>query len=385
MSLLSHFRKEKRIFLDYASATPMRKESIRAMEEYLDGDFYNPSSIYKEGAGVKNALEEMRKGVARAVHAGGKDVVFTSGGTESDNLAIFGVYEALKEKVSKPHIITLDTEHPAILEAVYESERRGAEITVVETTNGMITAEEIMKHVKETTVLVTLSYVNGEVGTILPVGRIVRELRQYKKQNRKKQGDTYPYLHVDASQALTTMAIHVDTLGADLLTLDSGKIYGPKGVGALIVRPGVEIKAQMLGGGQERGKRSGTENVAGIAGFVKALELLETEREKDIHKITECRDLFIQGVEELREKIPEIKINGGEECAPHIVSITIPGKLHEFVAIQLDRKGILVSTGSSCSARKNEEDKEALRFSFGKYTTETKIKTAIRTLKGILL
>jgi cysteine desulfurase len=378
------FWSKKRIYLDYASATPVAPEVLSAMQKYFDKDFYNPSAIYAEGVKVNTELLELRKCAAKLLHVSHKDIIFTSGGTESDNLAILGVFEAasasLKLRRASAHIITLNTEHPAILETVYEAQRRGAELTILETDEeGKVSPEDIKNALKENTVLVTLSYASSEVGTIQHIGKIGRIIREFRKQN-----DTaYPYLHVDASQAASTIDIDAEALNTDLITLDGGKIYSPKGSGLLIVRPGVTIRPQIVGGGQEKGLRSGTESMSLIGGLVKALEILDKNREEDKERYKLLKELFIS---ELATHVPEAKVNGSRNNSlENIVSITTEGKLHEFLAIKLDKEGVMVSTGSSCSSRKNEEDKEALRFSFGRKTTESDIKTTIRKLKSVLL
>jgi cysteine desulfurase len=350
------------------------------MHKYFFKDFYNPSAIYREGLDAHTELLVMRKKVAKLLRVSHKDIVFTSGGTESDNLAILGVFEEAKDKIDNPHIITLNTEHPAILEAAYEAKRRGAHLTVIDTDEeGKVNPEDIRDALNERTILVTLSYASSEVGTMHHIGKIGRIIREF----RKKNGTPYPYLHVDASQAINTFSIDPEALNADLVTIDGGKIYGPKGSGLLIVRPGVLIRSLIMGGGQERGLRSGTENLPAIAGLEKALDILEKRREKDKERYEELRSLFVQ---ELKDLVPEAKVNGSREnFLPNIVSITLPDKLHEFLAIKLDKEGILVSTGSSCSSRKDEEDKEALRFSFGRKTNKNNIKSAIRILRSILL
>lgn len=360
----------QRIFLDYASATPVRREVKRAMEKFLSDEFYNPSAIYAEATKPRQALEEAREVIARAVKAGKKDVVFTSGGTEADNLAILGTFEAAKAHVSKTHIIVCKSDHPAILEAAREVERRGGEVSVV-------SVEEIVHAIKDTTVLVSLSLCSSETGELVPAARIGRAIRE----KRKLRQSTYPYFHLDASQAIVSESINVDALHADLISLDAGKIEGPKGVGALVVRPGVEVRPILLGGGQERGLRSGTENIPGIVGFAKALELLETERHKNVDRFVQLKTAFLNTARE----IPSIQINGGEEAVPHIVSVTIPGKLHEFLAILLDEHGVMVSTGSACSSRKDEPDKEAMRFSFCRETTKKEVEKAARILREIVL
>jgi cysteine desulfurase len=361
----------KAIYLDHASATPLRKEVISAMKGYYSREFYNPSSIYDEGRKVKDALESARTRIARVLHAGAKDIVFTSGGTESDNLAILGSYEYAKDKIDRPHIIVTKHEHPAILEAAHEAERKGAELSIVE-------RNEIKDAIRENTVLISVSLVQGETGEVIRAKDIGRKVREIRRENESE----FPYLHLDASQAVLTEDLNVDTLHADLLTLDAAKIYGPKGSGVLVVRPWVKLRPLLWGGGQERGLRSGTENVSACLGLAEALMLANLEKEANRKHFETLRRAFVELVQ---YEIPTAIINGEGNVAPHIVSVTLPGKLHEFVAVQLAERRVLVSTGSSCSSEKDEEDKEAIRFSFGIDTTLKEVRDAARILKEILL
>lgn len=368
---------KKTIYLDYAAATPLRKEAKRAMEKYFSEEFCNPSAVYEQGMDTRRALEDARTRVARILHAGSKDIIFTSGGTESDNLAILGTFEQAKDAVDHPHIIVLADDHPAILEAAREAERRGALLSIV-------SAADVVSHITENTVLISLSLCNSETGQIVRAGRIGRAIREARRKNESE----YPYLHLDASQAVVTQPVNIDTLQADLLTLDAGKIYGPKGVGALVVRPWAHLRPLLVGGGQERGLRSGTENIPGIIGFAESLSRLEAEREEMVPRFQALKARFI---DLLQREVPEAIVNGRSaaaeegETVPNIVSVTIPGKLHEFLAIALAERGVLVSTGSSCSSRKDEDDKEAIRFSFGRDTSQEDIENAVRNLKSVLL
>jgi cysteine desulfurase len=341
------------------------------MEAFYSREFYNPASIYDGGERVRSILESHRTKIARILHAGTKDVIFTSGGTESDNLAILGAYEYAKDKIDRPHIIVTEHEHPAILEAAREAERRGAELSVVK-------KADIATAIKENTVLISVSLVQGETGEVLHAKDIGRKVREIRKQNESE----FPYFHLDASQAALTEDLNVDTLHADLLTLDAAKIYGPKGSGVLVVRPWVKLRPILLGGGQERGLRSGTENVPACVGFAEALSLAHEEKRRNTQHFENLKIAFIDAVQ---KDIPEAIINGEGRIAPHIVSVTMPGKLHEFIAISLAEKGVSVSTGSSCSSNKEEDDKEAVRFSFGIHTTLREVTLAARILKEILL
>lgn len=346
------------------------------MRPYVVREFFNPSAIYREGARIRQAIDDARTRVARLVHAGARDVVFTSGGTESDNLAILGAYEALKDTVAHPRIVVFELDHPAILEAAREAERRGAELVRLEKTpDARIDPEHIRAALTDSTILVSLSYVHGETGTAQAVSKIGRSIREFRKQ----RGTRYPFFHVDASQAANHFDLNADTLQADLVTIDGAKIYGPKGSGALIVRPTATIRPRLLGGAQERGLRAGTENVPGICGFAKALELAVEKREAEAGRLEKLREIFVRGISEV---FPEAVIEGSKEhAAPHIISVSFPGKLHEFIAIKLDKEGVLVSTGTSCSSQKNTDDAEAIRFSFGRKTTRRDVQKALKALE----
>lgn len=351
MKSMSLFRK-KRIFLDYASGHD------------------NPSGIHKEGRDARIKVSEARDKFAKALGVQSRDIIFTSSGTESDNLAILGVFEEAKKRgVEHPHIIVGEREHPAVLESALEAKRRGGELTI---------SNEPLKHLKPNTVLVSMMYVNNETGEINPIPKIARALRE----ERRKAGTQYPYLHTDASQALSTLPVFVSTLGVDLLTLDTSKFGGPKGCGVLVVRPPVTLHPLIFGGGQERGLRSGTENVSAIVASRDALENALSTRDKESSRLRAIQKLFIRLLE---EGFPNAVINTKEDSVPNIVSVSFPGFLHEFLAVKLDEESVAVSTGSSCSSLKDEADKEALRFSFGRDTRESDIKEVIRILKKVVI
>jgi len=353
--------KKKRIFLDYAAGVE------------------NPSAIYAEGVAAKRKLEEARTKIARILEVQARDIVFTSGGTEADNLAMLGVFEKSREKISKPHVIISSIEHPAIKECAKEIVRRGGEMTVVEAEEGIVSAEKIARAIKENTVLVSVMYANNETGAIQPVSKIAKLVAEYKKT----RGTKFPYVHTDASQAGNFLSLNMSSVGADLMTLDASKMSGPKGAGLLVVRPHVELSPILFGGGQERGLRSGTENISAIVAFAEALERAQAHRESESERLEKLKNIFISSIE---QSLPQAIINTPEKHSlPNIVSISFPGQLHEFLAIKLDEKGICVSTGSSCASSKDEEEKEALRFSFGTKTTENDVREAIRVLKEIVL
>lgn len=335
--------KSKRIFLDYA------------------GGEENPSGIHAEGRQTKQRLEQARQRVADLLHCQTRNIIFTSGSTESDNLGLLGLFEVLKQDFPKPHIIVSNEEHPAVLEVVRELERRGAELSIVP-------AEKVFSTIKDNTVLVSVSFASSETGSLHHVPKLARAIRS----KRSEEGKKFPILHTDATQAYEFEEIDVNKVQADLITI--GRV--------LVVRPPAELKPIIFGGGQEMGLRSGTEDLKSIEGFVGELERAVAGRAGTSSRLTKLKELFLSEVERV---LPQAVVNTRKQSLPHIVSISFPGKLHEFLAIQLDEKGIAVSTGSACDSRKNEPDKEALRFSFGPNTSESDIKETIRVLAEIVL
>jgi cysteine desulfurase len=389
-------KNSKRIFLDYASATPVLKEVRDEMEKYFSRSFHNPSSIYEEGLEVKEEMESYRAGVARVLGAGGKEVVFTSGGTESNNLAILGVFEEAKKTVEGPHIIISAIEHSAVVRAAEECVRRGGELSVVEVDEeGVVAVGALEKLIRKNTVLISVTLANSEIGTIEPIAKIGRIVREMRRQNHS----SYPVLHTDASAAPCYLNVNIEGLQADLITLDGAKIYGPKGVGVLAPRRGVKLHPVIFGGGQERGLRAGTTNSALIAGFSKALMIAEHDREGETKRLSSLRREFVESV---IKNLPHAVINGSSENhLPNIVSVSIPNILAEFALLKLDREGVAVSVGTTCSLDEKErgspiikalgkdELKEAtLRISFGKFTTIDEVKKAseifCRTLQNML-
>lgn len=326
--------------------------------DYAGGEG-NPSGIHKEGVAAKRKLDDARQKIARILECQARDAIFTSGGTESNNLAIFGVWKALRQTQGKSHVIIGENEHPSIVEPAREIERQGGELTVT---------NDPLKHIKENTVLVSIAYANnvtGAINNVPKIARLIRELRQ-------KNGSKYPFIHTDASAAYEYLDIDINKVPADLITIEK----------VLVVRPNVTIRPLLLGGGQERGLRSGTENVSAIAAFAEDLERIVNDRASESQRLQELKEIFIAGV---KEALPEAVINTPPVSLPNIVNLSFPGKLHEFLAIKLDEMGIAVSTGSSCDSSKSEKDKEALRFSFSKKTSETDVKAAIRGLRSAVL
>jgi cysteine desulfurase len=383
-------KKNKRIFLDYASATPILPEVRQAVAKYFLADFYNPSAIYEEGVKVRKEVEECRAQVAKLLGASAKEIIFTSGGTESDNLAILGAFEAFRQaqgkrpESSKPHIIISAIEHPAVMRAAEEVVRRGGEMSIAEVDEeGVVSFEHLKNLLKKNTFLVSIGLANSEIGTIQPLAKIGRLI----KEERKSRESNYPLFHTDASAGASFINVNIETLQCDLMTLDGAKIYGPKGIGALALRRGVSIHPIIFGGGQERGRRAGTENPGLIAGFARALEIAARDREKEGERLESMRQEFINIVV---KNLPQAIVNGsGESHLPNIVSVSIPGVLAEFLLLKLDKEGVLVSAGTACSLDekesgspviralgKNDLAESTLRLSFGRFTTEKEMKKA---------
>lgn len=384
----------KRVFLDYASTTPVDKEVFKKMKKYFSKSFANAQSIHKEGVENKKILNDSRKRVSRLIQVKNNEVIFTGGGTESANLAILGVSYKAKSKIDKPHIITTTIEHVAVLEACKFLENNGFEVTYLEVgEGGIVSPDKIEKALRPETVLVTTMLANNEIGTIFPVRDYSRVISKYKEENNRNN-NKYPYLHTDASQAPNYLDINVNRLGVDLMTLDGSKIYGPKGIGCLVKKDHVEIDSISFGGGQEFGLRAGTENIPLIYGFSLALEKTLKIKDQETERLRKIQKYFIA---ELSKKIPNSKINGSiEKRLPNNVNVCIPGINAEFVVIQLDQKGIACSSMTACrnladvsSSYVVEEinddcGKTSLRFSMGRDTKKKDIDRLIETLSKLI-
>lgn len=387
-------RKQNRIFMDFASSTPIDERVVRAMRPFSSSLFANPSAIYKEGVLAKKALAQSRESVARSLSAHADEIVFTASGTESVNLAILGSYRALSKKHKKPHIISSSLEHPAVIESLRVLKNEGCDVTLLSAdSEGRISPTDLRDALREETILVTVMYANNEIGTIEPIKELAKEIRRFKKNNKKNS--QLPYFHTDASQAAGYCDLNVAGLGVDLMTLDASKIYGPKGVGALFAKRGVALSPVIVGGGQEGGLRSGTENISGIVGFAKALELVEELKEKETKRTAQLRDYFIKSV---LKKFKGAKLNGSQsERLPNNANFCFPALDAEFAVIKLDALGIMCSSGSSCrtleenqnshvleNIGKGECASSSLRFSFGRTTTKRDLDTVLTALAKVV-
>ena len=373
----------KRIYLDYAATTPTDPEVVQAMLPYFTESFGNPSSLYSYGQENKAAMDEAREKIAGAIGAHSDELIFTSGGTEADNTALAGVAWANKDKSN--HIITTTLEHHAILETCHFLGKTGFDITYVPVDRfGMVDADDIRKAVTPRTILISVMHANNEVGSIQPIeeiGRIAREAGVY--------------LHTDAVQTVGHIPVDVNKLGVDLLSLSAHKLYGPKGVGLLYARRGTRIASFMHGGAQEKGRRAGTENVAGIVGLSRAIELAISDLDQEMRRQTLLRDRLIKG---LLDNIELVQLNGHPtQRLPNNVNVSIDYVEGEAMLLNLDLEDICVSTGSACSSTSQEPSHVlmamrvppekahcSLRFTLGKWTTEADIERVLKIMPSMV-
>ena len=374
------------IYLDHAATTPVDPRVVDAMLPYLNSRFGNPSSIYQLGQESRAALDRARGTIAAVLGAQPAEIVFTSGATESNNLALSGVawqHQLTNTLSSPPHIVTTTIEHHAVLHTVQWLERIGFQVTYVSCDReGIVQLRDIVAALRPETCLVSVMVANNEVGAVQPIAEIGGELR-----NRG-----VPF-HVDATQAAGLRSLKVDELQVDLLSLSAHKFYGPKGVGLLYVRRGTPIAYQQHGGGQESGRRGGTENVAGIVGMAAALELAETTRDAYRAHCGRLRDRLLDGIS---ERIPDVVLNGpepGPDRLENNLNLAIAGVQGETVLLSLDMQGIAASAGSACTTGNSEpshvllamglsEDRArmSLRLSVGRSNTDEEIDDVVDIL-----
>lgn len=373
----------RQVYLDNSATTPIKGDVLKEMLPFLTEHFGNASSLYTPGLVARRALDEAREKVAALINAKANEVYFTGCGSESDNWVLKGVASSLKNKGN--HIITTVTEHPAMLRTCEYLEKNGYEVTYLGIDDqGRLNPAELEAAIKDTTILVSIMMVNNEIGTIHPI----KELAAIAK----KHGVLF---HTDAVQALGNVPIDVKDLGVDFLSMSAHKIYGPKGVGGLYIRRGAKLGTLIFGGGQESGKRAGTENVAGIVGFGKAAELALNSLDEHIKHSTEIRNYL---AEKLTAEIPDVIINGSmDKRHPGNLNVTFKYIEGESILIQLDACGICISTGSACSSKslKPSHVLSALgvpvelihgtvRFSVGDFTTKEDIDYTVECTKKVV-
>lgn len=372
-----------RAYLDYAAATPMAKEVQVAMAPFFNENFYNPSSTYLAAQDVKKSLNQARKTIAQHLGAKSNEIIFTAGATESDNLAIKGVMELHPDK----NMVISSIEHEAVREPASRFDCRIVNVSG----KGLINLDEFKTKIDEDTVLVSIIYANNEIGTIQPLTNISEIIRSVRK-DRKAQGSKTPiYLHTDAVQAANYLNLQVSKLGIDLMTLSAAKVYGPKQVGCLYVRAGVQILPQITGGGQEKNIRSGTENVAGAVGFAKALEMVQSDKKVESERVATLRDKLQK---QILSSIDNAEIAGGaKKRLPNNLNVHFARVDGERLLMLLDERGVMVSTGAACEAAKDEpshvlmalglsqdQARSSLRISLGRSTTEAQINYAGKTI-----
>lgn len=373
----------KIIYLDYAAATPMNPSVRTAMVPYFSQRYFNPSATYQAARAVANDIAAARGRIAHWLGSRPNEIIFAAGGTEANNLAIQGVMRAHSEGSALVSAI----EHESVLRPADQFKHKIIKVLP----DGQIDTSDLQKKIDHTTVLVSVMYANNEIGTIQSIRDIARII-QKKRDERQKSGINLPlYFHTDACQAAAYLDLHVHRLGVDLMTINGGKIYGPKQSGVLFVKAGTKLRPQMLGGGQERGLRSGTENVAAIIGLAKALDLVQTRRKQESDRLRRLQQLFFR---RLQEQFTHSVINGSlTRRLPNNVHVTIPGQDNERLVMQLDELGILCAAGSACSAASQEPShvlraiglsdqaaQASLRFSMGSATTARDIAKTINLL-----
>ena len=373
----------KSIYLDHSATTKLKKEVLDTMLPFLTEQYGNPSTIYTLGREAKKAIDSAREQVAKAINAQPNEIYFTSSGTESDNWAIKGVAYANKQKGK--HIITSNIEHHAVLHTCEFLEKEGLEITYVPVDNeGILDLEQLKKAIRPDTILISVMLANNEIGTTQPI----REISKLAKEHGI-------YLHTDAVQSIGSIPVDVNDLGVDLLSLSGHKIYGPKGVGVLYVKTGTKISPFIHGGGQERGKRAGTENVANIVGIGKAIELATQDIQAYSTHLQELRDMTI---EEILKTIPHSRLNGHrEKRLPGNVNISFEYIEGESILLMLDSKGISASSGSACTSGSldpshvllaiglpHEIAHGSLRLTFGEENTKDDVKYLLEVLPPII-
>ncbi|OGL34944.1 hypothetical protein A3F38_02365 [Candidatus Saccharibacteria bacterium RIFCSPHIGHO2_12_FULL_48_21] len=377
---------KRKIYLDFAAATPMDSQVVAAMKPYFTDLFHNPSAIYLDGRAANSQLQKYRKEAAQILGAKPAEIIFTSGATESNNLAIAGIMD----RYPNAKLAVSAIEHESVLEPAKLYNHQLIPVSP----GGIVEVSQLEKKISDNTVLISIMMINNEIGSLQPLKDISARIEQIRVQRREANNKLPLYLHTDAAQAGNLFDLHVSRLGVDLMTINGGKIYGPKQSGLLYARAGVELKAQILGGGQEFGRRSGTESLAAIAGLVTAIKLAQNNRKISLEKTKKLTEVFAT---QLQKALPEVGINRDKKYhSPHIISATFPGYDNERLLMELDEAGIAVGTGSACSASKenpshvlaaiglsDRESRSTLRFSFGKSTTAEDLAYVIQKLSQI--
>jgi cysteine desulfurase len=390
-------QKKQRIYLDHAATTYLDESVIKAMKPFWMEKYGNPSSLYFDGAQALKAIDNARQSISKNLNCKAAEIVFTAGGTESVNLAIFGVARKhlSNKKLPKPHLICSSIEHHAVLESFKALEEEGVEVTYLPVDSfGFVNTKELTSAIRSNTILVSIILANNEIGTIQSISELSKTVKAVNPEI---------IFHTDACQAAGVLSLEVNKLGIDLMSLNASKIYGPKQIGLLYVRSGVNLKAIIYGGGQERALRSGTENVPAIVGFAKALEIAQKHRQKESKRLRNLRDYFIKNA---FQKIPDLILNGpnpkndsdkNQIRLPNNINFSVIGAEGEALMFYLDAQGVEISTGSACTSMalnpshvikaigKNDSDaKSAIRISLGKNTTKKDLDFVLKIMPPLV-
>ncbi len=373
------------VYLDNSATTKCYDEVAELVCRIMCKDYGNPSSMHHKGVEAEQYLRYARETLARLMKVNEKEILFTSGGTEADNIALIGT--AMAHHRRGRHLITTRMEHPAVLQTMAYLERQGFEVTYLPVDReGRISLQELERAVRKDTILVSIMHVNNEIGSVQPVAEAGALIQRCNPQT---------LFHVDAVQGFGKFRIYPSRMDVDLLSVSAHKIHGPKGVGFLYIKDGVRVNPVIYGGGQQKGMRSGTENVPGIAGLARAAELVYAELDRDVERMYELRRMLIEGV----SRIEDVKVNGcpGRDGAPHIVSLSVRGVRSEVLLHALEEKEIYVSAGSACASHKPqisdtlkaigvERDllSSTIRFSLSVFTTAEEIEYTIQALEEMV-
>lgn len=383
--------KKRRVYLDYAASTPVDPRVLRSMEPYWRETFAAPGSLHEEGRSAKEALARAREKAARALNARASEIIFTSGGTESNHLAILGALKAARGAIDNPQIVMSAIEHASVRESVRALREEGVEVVEIPVDEqGLVHPEEIEAALTPRTALVTVMYVNNEIGVVEPIREVGRKVEEYRKSTHSR----FPYFHTDASQAPLYFDCAPERLLADLMTIDGHKIYGPKGVGILFKKHDVEISHFFEKIGGKGGLRPGTPALPLAAGIAEALSIAVFERQEAQKKVGALRDFFIS---EAEKRIPGVVVNGDrKQRSPSNVHLTVPGVSSERLVYALDSRGVAAATKSACLEERGEVSyvlfaigrkgpEGGLRFTLGKETTRAEIVYALDALEGAVL
>lgn len=378
------------IYMDYAATTPVDPRVLEAMMPYFSEKFENPSSIYSGGQAARRAVDTARDIIAGLLNSSTpREVIFTSGGTESNNLFLFGAAEVYK-KFGK-HIITTKIEHDSVIKSLEELERRGFEVTYLDVgKSGIVDPQDVKKALRPDTIIVSVMYANNEIGTIQPIREIAQVIEAFRASS-----SPLPLFHTDACQAAGYLSLDVKELGVDALTFNGGKIYGPKGSGVLFLREGVSVLPQQYGGGQEHRVRSGTEDVPAIVGLAKALELVQESRARETERLMLLRDALTAGILKM---IPDSRLNGDVHLRlPNNINISFKGLEGETILMRLDMAHIAASSGSACTSGSldpshviralglsDDWTHSSTRFTLGHTTTQKEVSYVLEKLPDII-